>query len=53
MHLKLCELWLTLGGASVNVTNADGFTLLHLAILDGDATGAIFLLNNCAEIDLR
>jgi ankyrin repeat protein len=41
------------GGASVNVTNSDGFTLLHSAILEGDSDGACFLLNHGAEIDLR
>ena len=41
------------GGASIDVVNSDGFTLLHNAILDGDNDGAIFLLNNGADIDLR
>ena len=41
------------GGASVDVVNSDGFTLLHNAIRDGDGDGAVFLLNNGADIDLR
>ena len=41
------------GGASVNVTNSEGLTLLHTAILDEDSEGALFLLNHGAEIDLR
>ena len=41
------------GGASVNVINSTGLTLLHLAIKDGDSEGANFLLNNGADIDMR
>lgn len=41
------------GGSSVNVTNCEGFTLLHCAILDSDTEGAIFLLNHGADIDMR
>ena len=37
----------------MNVTNANGFTLLHSAIMDGDSKGAIFLLNNAADMDMR
>jgi hypothetical protein len=36
----------------VNTTDSSGFSLLHRAILDDDATGAIFLLNNGADMDM-
>ena len=41
------------GGASVNVSNSAGLTLLHVAIMDGDGDGANFLLNNGADIDMK
>ena len=47
------ELIMISGGASVDVVNSDGFTLLYNAIRDGDGDGAVFLLNNGADIDLR
>ena len=37
----------------MNVTNAEGHTLLHSTILDHDVDGALFLLNNGADIDIR
>lgn len=40
-------------GASVNVTDVNGLTLLHSAIMDGNTEAALFLLNNGADVNLR
>jgi ankyrin repeat protein len=41
------------GGASVNGSNSKGLTLLHEAILAGDETSALFLLNQQADVNTR
>lgn len=41
------------GGASVNVKNRDGFTLLHQAILHQETQGTLFLLENGADVTIR
>jgi len=40
-------------GADVNVTNAEGLTLLHLAIEQGDTQSALFLLDQGANMSSR
>lgn len=37
------------GGASINVVNIDGLTLLHQTILNQDVPSSLFLLNNGAD----
>jgi ankyrin repeat protein len=41
------------GQANMNTTNEEGYTLLHLAIMNGDEKGAIYLLKNAADINMR
>lgn len=41
------------GHADMNTTNEAGFTLLHLSIMNGDEKGAIYLINNNADISLK
>ena len=40
-------------GADVNITDANGFTLLQKAIVDGNPSAAIFLLQHGADINIR
>ena len=40
-------------GASVNVADNDGKTLLHSSLMDGNETAALFLINNGADINLQ
>lgn len=40
-------------GASVNITNSDGLTLLHEAIIDEDNRSAMFLLNYGADTNIK
>ena len=42
-----------LGGASVDVLDSNGVTLLHSAIVDKNSKVALFLLNNGADVNLR
>ena len=42
-----------LGGASVDVLDSNGVTLLHSAIVDKNSRVALFLLNNGADVNLR
>ena len=51
LHL-VAELLLK-SGANVNVTDADGNTLLHLALLDANSDASLFLLNHGADVNLR
>lgn len=39
--------------ANVNTTNNSGHTLLHLAILNSDEKGAVYLLNNNADVNIK
>ncbi|XP_076367426.1 rabankyrin-5 isoform X2 [Tachypleus tridentatus] len=39
-------------GANINVTNSEGLSLLHQAIIDQDVKSALFLLENGADISL-
>ena len=41
------------GGADVNVTNNEGFTLLHSSLMDENCDAALFLLNNGADVNIR
>lgn len=41
------------GQANMNTKNDAGFTLLHLAIMNGDEKGAVYLLNNSADININ
>lgn len=41
------------GQANLNTTNDAGYTLLHLAIRNGDEKGAIYLLKNSADVNIR
>lgn len=41
------------GGASVNVRNKDGLTLLHQAILHQETQGTLFLLENGADFTIK
>ncbi len=40
-------------GADVNVADGEGRTLLHKTIVDQKSKGALFLLNNGADVELR
>lgn len=39
--------------ANVNTTNNTGHTLLHLAIMNSDEKGAVYLLNNNADVKIK
>lgn len=39
--------------ANVNTTNNSGHTLLHLAIMNSDEKGAVYLLNNNADVNIK
>lgn len=41
------------GRADVNATNEEGLTMLHMAINNGDEKGAIYLMNNGANLQIR
>ena len=40
-------------GANVNITDSNGNTLLHLALMDGNCDAALFLLNNGADVNIK
>lgn len=41
------------GQANMNTTNDAGYTLLHLSIMNSDEKGAIYLINNNADVTIR
>lgn len=41
------------GQANMNTKNDEGLTLLHLAIINGDEKGAVYLLQNSADIHIK
>lgn len=41
------------GQANMNTTNDAGHTLLHLAIMNGDEKGSIYLLNHSADVNIK
>lgn len=41
------------GGANINVTNEDGLTLLHQAIMNQNKDAALFLLENGADFSAK
>lgn len=41
------------GQANMNTTNEAGYTLLHLSIMKGDEKGAVYLLNNNADVGIN
>ena len=41
------------GQANMNTTNDAGYTLLHLAIMNGDEKGAIYLIKNSVDVNIR
>lgn len=41
------------GKANMNITNDAGYTLLHLAIMNGDEKGAVYLLKNSADVNIK
>lgn len=41
------------GQANMNTTNNAGFTLLHMAIMNSDEKGAVYLINNNADVNLK
>jgi ankyrin repeat protein len=40
-------------GASVDILDHNGLTLLHSAIMDGNTKMALFLMNNGADVNQR
>lgn len=41
------------GQANMNTKNDAGYTLLHLTIMNGDEKGAVYLLNNLADVHMN